>query len=68
MDQPSVYQDSFLTKSCTNPKRGGYGHKTGLGKAEKNLQWMTHHIMVYSLTQLEKQQRKISHHMFHRIG
>lgn len=22
-----------LTKSCTNPKAGGYGHKTSLGKA-----------------------------------
>lgn len=33
MDQPSVYQVPFLTKSCTNPKREGYGHKTGLGKA-----------------------------------
>lgn len=33
MDQPSVYQVPFLTKSCTNPKPGGNGHKTSLGKA-----------------------------------
>jgi hypothetical protein len=33
MHQPSVYEVLFLTKSCTNPKAGGYGHKTTLGKA-----------------------------------
>lgn len=61
---PSPLSHEVLHQS----EREGYGHKTGLGKAgkKKNLQWMTHHTMVYSLTQLEKQERKMSHHMFHR--
>lgn len=58
MDQPPVYEGPDLTKSCTNPEPGGYGHKTSLGKAWGGggpLQRMTHRIMVYSPTQSEKQ-------------
>lgn len=33
MDQPPVYEGPDLTKSCTNPEPGGYGHKTSLGEA-----------------------------------
>lgn len=58
----------FSRSPAPNPKRGGYGHTTGLGKAGGggSLQWMTHHTRDSSLTQLEKQKRKMSHHMFPR--